>query len=116
MVYGYSQTIERTLLQACKRDKKVFTVLGVDSGENEFKDMIKTLSHAGIKCTVTLIQCVNCFISKVTRFYWQACAVLSSGEVIGKTGSALISYIVCQYHVPVVVVSESYKFTDMPTS
>jgi translation initiation factor eIF-2B subunit delta len=55
---------------------------------------------------------VSFLIHKVTKVFLGASSVLSNGAVVARIGSAMISLIAFKHQVPVVVFSESYKFTD----
>ena len=76
------------------------------------RDVVKRLSNYGIKCVYTLIQGVSYIIRKVSKVFFGASSVLSNGAVVGQLGSAMISCIAYKHQVPVVVFSETYKFSD----
>ena len=60
----------------------------------------------------TLVQGISFLIDKVTKVFIGASSVLSNGAVIGKVGTSLMTSIAARHQKPVVVFSETYKFSD----
>lgn len=84
-----------------------------DSGPDfEGREMVKRLSNYGIKCTYTLISGLSFLIQKVSKVFIGASSVLSNGAVVAKMGTALLTSIATKHQKPVVVFSETYKFSD----
>lgn len=54
-------------------------------------------------------------IHKVTKVFIGASSVLSNGAVVAKVGTSLLSCIAKMHKKPVVVFSETYKFTEKVT-
>ncbi len=78
----------------------------------EGREMVKRLSHYGIKCIYTLLSGVSFLIHKVTKVFIGASSVLSNGAVVSKMGTSMIACMASSHLKPVVVFSETYKFTD----
>ena len=95
-------------------DKKMnFRVIIADSGpEFEGRELVKRLSSYGIKVTYTLINGVSFIIDKVTKVFIGASSVLSNGAVIAKIGNSMLTAIAKRHQKPVVVFSETYKFSE----
>lgn len=74
--------------------------------------MIKRLSNYGIKCTYILLSGLSFLIHKVTKVFIGASSVLSNGAVVAKIGTSMMTSIAQKNQKPVVVFSETYKFTD----
>lgn len=92
---------------------KRFQVIVADAGPDfEGREMVKRLSHYGIKCVYTLLAGVSFLIHKVTKVFIGASSVLSNGAVVAKMGTSMITTIAARNQKPVVVFSETYKFTD----
>lgn len=84
-----------------------------DAGPDfEGREMVKKLSHFGIKCIYTLLAGVSFLIHKVTKVFIGASSVLSNGAVVAKMGTSMMTTIAARNQKPVVVFSETYKFTD----
>jgi translation initiation factor eIF-2B subunit delta len=66
----------------------------------------------GIKVTYTLISGVSFLIDKVTKVFIGASSVLSNGGVIAKIGTSMLTTIAKRHQKPVVVFSETYKFSE----
>ena len=95
-------------------DKKMnFRVIITDAGpEYEGRQLVKTLSSYGIKVTYVLLSGLSFLIDKVTKVFIGASSVLSNGAVIAKIGNSMLTTIARKHQKPVVVFSETYKFSD----
>lgn len=82
------------------------------SPDFEGREMVKRLSNLGIKCIYTMISGVNFLIHKVTKVFIGASSVLSNGAVVAKIGTSIITCMAARHQKPVVVFSETYKFSD----
>lgn len=93
--------------------KKSFRVIVADTSPDfEGRNMAQFLSNTGIKCTYTLLSGVNFLIQNVTKVFIGASSVLSNGAVVAKIGTSMMAGIAYRHQKPVVVFSESYKFSD----
>lgn len=95
-------------------DKKMnFRVIIADAGpEFEGRELVKRLSNHGIKVTYTLLSGISFLIDKVTKVFIGASSVLSNGAVIAKIGNSMMTTIAKRHQKPVVVFSETYKFSE----
>jgi len=102
-----------TVFAEAQEKKKKFRVVVADSGPDfEGREMVKRLSNLGIKVTYILISGVSFLISKVTKVFIGASSVLSNGAVIAKVGTSMVTTIAKHHQKPVVVFTETYKFSD----
>lgn len=99
-------------MQAKDLNKKFSVVIADTSPEFEGREMAKRLSSYGIKCVYTLISGISFLIHKVTKVFIGASSVLSNGAVVAKIGTSMLTTIAVKHQKPVVVFSETYKFTD----
>ena len=103
----------QTVFAEAFEQKKRFRVVVADAGpEFEGREIVKRLSNIGIKVTYTLISGVSFLIDKVTKVFIGASSVLSNGAVITKVGTSMMTTIAKRHGKPVVVFTETYKFSD----
>lgn len=62
--------------------------------------------------TYTLLQSLSFIIHRVTKVFIGASSVLSNGAIIAKLGTSMLTAIAAKHQIPVVVFSETYKFSD----
>lgn len=112
LTYGGVHLLQMIFTEA--HDKKMkFRVIVADAGPDfEGRELVKRLSSYGIKVTYTLLQGVSFLISKVTKVFIGASSVLSNGAVIAKIGNSMLTTVARKHQKPVVVFSETYKFSD----
>lgn len=92
---------------------KDFRVLVVDSRPYfEGKQMLKELTAAQIRCTYLQITSVSYHMKEVTQIFLGAIGLTSNGNLVNVAGTGLICCIANVFKVPVLVVSESYKFSE----
>lgn len=112
LTFGGVQLL-RTIFTEAKERKMKFRVIIADAGPDfEGREMVKILSNIGIKVTYTLISGVSFLIDKVTKVFIGASSVLSNGAVITKVGTSMLTTIAKRHQKPVVVFTETYKFSD----
>ena len=73
---------------------------------------MKRLTAHGIKCQYTLIQMINFLIQSVTKVFLPTSYILCNGSLVAPIGSGMIACLAHKNHIPVVAVSETYKFAD----
>lgn len=111
LVYAHSTIVEKILLHAAKTTR--FKVIVVDSRPKlEGRTMLERLSKAGIDCTYILLTAIGYVIGTVNKVFLGAHTVLANGAVYSRAGTALIAMTATEYHVPVIVACETYKFSD----
>ncbi|KAL7232089.1 hypothetical protein ACSBR2_010160 [Camellia fascicularis] len=112
LTYGSSSAVEMILLYAHELGKK-FRVVVVDSRPKlEGRLLLHRLMGKGLSCTYTHINAVSYIMYEVTRVLLGASSVLSNGTVYSRVGTACVAMVAHEYHVPVLVCCEAYKFHE----
>ncbi|GFQ04627.1 translation initiation factor eif-2b subunit delta [Phtheirospermum japonicum] len=112
LTYGSSSAVELILLHAHELGKK-FRVVIVDSRPKlEGQKLLRRLVGKGINCTYTHINAVSYIMHEVSRVFLGASSVLSNGTVYSRVGTACVAMVAHQFHVPVLVCCEAYKFHE----
>jgi translation initiation factor eIF-2B subunit delta len=112
LTFGGVQLLQTVFAEAYEQ-KKRFRVIVADAGPDfEGREMVKRLSNVGIKVTYTLLSGISFLIDKVTKVFIGASSVLSNGAVITKVGTSMMTTIAKRHGKPVVVFTETYKFSD----
>ena len=112
LTFGGVQLLEMVFKEAHEK-RMNFRVIVADAGpEFEGRDLVRRLSAAGIKVTYILLTGVSFLIDKVTKVFLGASSVLSNGAIIAKVGNSMLATLAKRHQKPVVVFSETYKFSD----
>ncbi|KAI8810706.1 hypothetical protein BJ742DRAFT_799804 [Cladochytrium replicatum] len=112
MTYARSSVVIQLLLKA-KAEKIDFRVVIVDSRPKlEGKETLKQLVNAGIDCSYVLLNSVSMIMKQVTKVLVGASAVMSNGAVMSRIGTAVIAMVAHDTQIPLIVVCETYKFTE----
>ncbi|KAL6572865.1 hypothetical protein OROHE_002341 [Orobanche hederae] len=112
LTYGSSSAVELIFLHAHELGKR-FRVVIVDSRPKlEGQKLLRRLVGKGINCTYTHINAVSYIMHEVTRAFLGASSVLSNGTVYSRVGTACVAMVAHQFHVPVLVCCEAYKFHE----
>ncbi|KAJ3122783.1 hypothetical protein HK098_002474 [Nowakowskiella sp. JEL0407] len=112
MTYSRSSVVVQLFKNAYESGKQ-FRVIVVDARPKwEGKETLKQLSSVGIQCTYVYLNAINYVIKEVTKVILGASAVLSNGTVMSRAGSALIAMSAHNNRKPVIIASETYKFSD----
>ncbi|THG06037.1 hypothetical protein TEA_019404 [Camellia sinensis var. sinensis] len=112
LTYGSSSAVEMILLYAHELGKQ-FRVVVVDSRPKlEGRLLLHRLMGKGLSCTYTHINAVSYIMHEVTRVLLGASSVLSNGTVYSRVGTACVAMVAHEYHVPVLVCCEAYKFHE----
>ncbi|XP_058736550.1 probable translation initiation factor eIF-2B subunit delta isoform X1 [Vicia villosa] len=112
LTYGSSSAVEMILLHAHKLGKQ-FRVVVVDSRpSHRGKLLLRRLVEEGLSCTYTHINAVSYIMHEVTRVFLGASSVLSNGTVYSGVGTACVAMIAHEFHVPVIVCCEAFKFHE----
>jgi len=112
LVYARSSVVEATLLDAKARSTD-FSVIVIDSGPlHEGKDLLKVLVQAKIPTTLVSIAAIGSIIQRVTKLFLGTAAVFSNGACYARAGTASIALAAKEKGAPVLVLCESYKFSD----
>lgn len=123
LVYGKSSSVERILLHAAHEERKKFRVVIVDSRPLfEGKNLARGLLRAGMREGGSLAGCevVYSLISglaevleqeNITKCILGASGMLGNGALYSRCGAAMVAMMAREAKVPVIVVSETLKFT-----
>lgn len=76
------------------------------------RDILQRLSTYGVQCKYTLLSGVPALLHQATKVFIDASYVLGNGGVVAPTGASMLAYMASQQRVPVIVFSETYKFTQ----
>jgi translation initiation factor eIF-2B subunit delta len=125
-----STVVEQVLLHA-NQEGRVFSVIVVDSrpmleGEDsplihDFtvskrillgKQLLKNLVTAGISCTYVLLPALGSVIDTSTKVLLGAASVHANGAILSRAGTALVAMMASQRQKPVLVCSETYKYSE----
>ncbi|CAA3003459.1 probable translation initiation factor eIF-2B subunit delta [Olea europaea subsp. europaea] len=110
LTYGSSSVVEMIFLCALELGKQ-FRVVIVDSRPKlEGRMLLRRLVGKGVSCTYTHINAVSYIMHEVTRVFLGASSVFSDGTVYSRVGTASVAMVAHQFHVPVLVCCEAYKF------
>ena len=112
LTLGGVHLLQMIFMEAKNNNKKFQVIVADTSPEYEGREMVKRLSSYGIKCTYTLLSGISFLIHRVTKVFIGASSVLSNGAVVAKIGTSMMTSIAARHQKPVVVFSETYKFTD----
>ncbi|KAL2241596.1 UNVERIFIED_CONTAM: Translation initiation factor eIF-2B subunit delta [Sesamum indicum] len=112
LTYASSSAVEMMLLHAHELGKH-FRVVIVDSRPKlEGQKLLRRLVGKGIHCTYTHINAVSYIMHEVSRVFLGASSVLSNGTVYSRVGTACVAMVAHQFHVPVLICCEAYKFHE----
>lgn len=114
VTYSNSSSVIKSLFKAAEMNKN-FQLIVVDSKNNidsSSQNITKELSLKGIKITYTLLNCLAYHLRYATKVIIGSCAVFSNGYVMNRSGSSLVAMLAKIHHIPVMIVSESYKLCE----
>ena len=112
LVYGRSSSIE-AILTSMAAQRESLTVIIIDSAPlNEGQLLLWRLQQRGIKCVYALLSSVCVLMPKVTKVFLGASAVLQSGGVLGRAGTAMVALAARAARKPVLCFCETYKFSE----
>lgn len=76
------------------------------------KQLLAVLLKAGIPCTYLLVNSVASVIPEVSMVFVGAHAINSNGSVYSRAGTALVAMLAKEQSVPVLVLCETYKYSN----
>lgn len=74
--------------------------------------MLAQFLKAGIPCSYLLVNGIGSVMPEVSLVLLGAHAVNSDGSVYSRAGSALVAMLAKEHSVPVLVLSETYKYSN----
>lgn len=111
LIFAHSTLVQAILIEASRNVN--FSVVVVDSRPKyEGRTAIRELTKAGITCTYVMLSAVGYIMPTVTKVFIGAHTVLANGAVYSRAGTAVVSMVASEQHVPVIVACETYKFSD----
>ena len=112
LTYGRSSAVEAALLLA-KAQQKDIRVIIVDSRPyQEGKQLLSSLLAAGIPCTYVLLSSASYIIRDASRVFIGCSGLLANGSLMNRAGSALVCSMANIHKKPVLVLAETYKFSE----
>ncbi|GIQ81789.1 initiation factor 2B-related [Kipferlia bialata] len=119
LLYGNSRMVERACLIAWQSlsltHLQPFSVVVVDSRPQDLR-IAKTLVQAGISVSYCMLSGLHHVMASVSKVITGTFAVLGSGAVMSRAGTALICSMAKERHIPVLCLAETFKFTDRACS
>jgi translation initiation factor eIF-2B subunit delta len=113
VTYSYSTIIQQTFLYAHEKQAKRFRVVVVDSFPRfEGRKLLESLSAAGIPCTYLLINAAAYMMREASKVMIGAAGVRANGNVSSRCGTASVCMMAHYYRVPVMVLCQTFKFTE----
>lgn len=110
LTFGSSPLIRKILLQAAQSKK--FRVVIIDTRPlNEGLETLATLSKT-IHCVYSPLSGAAVAMNGVTKVIFGASCLLSNGSMLAPAGTAMVASLAKARQIPVIVASESYKFSD----
>ena len=112
LTFAKSNVVQKTLVEAYRQGKK-FRVIVVDSRPLfEGKNLAQALSTLGLDVQYSLMHGLDHVIRHATKVFLGAHAMMSTGKLYSRIGTALIAMAAKDALVPVIVCCESVKFTE----
>ena len=113
LTYAKSNIVQQTLVEAHRQGKK-FSVIVVDSRPLfEGKNLASALSKFGIQVQYSLTHGLSHVIKSTTKVLLGAHAMMSTGKLYSRIGTALVAMMAKDTNnIPVIVCCESVKFAD----
>jgi translation initiation factor eIF-2B subunit delta len=111
LTFGSSPLIRKALLHASQHHKK-FRLIVIDTRPlNEGLQTLASLSNS-IHCVYSPLSATPVVLKDVTKVILGASCLLSNGSMLAAAGTAMVAALAKQRQIPVIVASESYKFSD----
>ena len=113
LTYANSSVVCKVLLEAWKQQGKRFRVIIVDARPLfEGKALLKTLLEEGVECTYVLISALTYVMKEVSKVFLGAHAMFANGALMARVGTASVAMMAHLNSVPVMVCSETIKFSE----
>lgn len=110
LTFGSSPLLRKVLLHCAKLRK--FRLIVVDSRPlNEGLQTVATLSNV-VPCVYTPLSGTAYALKDVSKVILGASCLLSNGSMLAVAGTAMVAALAKVRQIPVIVASESYKFSD----
>ncbi|KAJ3129438.1 Eukaryotic translation initiation factor 2B, subunit 4 delta, 67kDa, partial [Physocladia obscura] len=113
LTFGRSAVVERLLIEAAKRKIDFKVIISDARPKLEGKVLLTRLVALGVNCTYVLVTSLGAVMSKVTKVIIGASALLSNGVLLSRTGTAIVAMMAYDSHIPVMVLCELIKFSEL---
>ncbi|KAJ1656859.1 hypothetical protein IWQ61_003642 [Dispira simplex] len=112
LTYSCSSVVKAVLLAAHQKNIR-FRVIVLDSRPLlEGRKLLQDLVDAGIQCTYSYLNSASYVMKQVSKVFLGTHAVLSNGALLSRAGTALVAMTAYDRNIPVIVCTETYKFTE----
>lgn len=112
LTFAKSNIVQQTLHEAHRQGKK-FRVVVVDSRPLfEGKNLARALSELGLEVQYSLTHGLSHVIKEATKVFLGAHAMMNTGSLFSRIGTALVAMMAKESDIPVIVCCESIKFAD----
>lgn len=115
LTFGRSSLVTRLLEAAAQSSKKFRVIVAADcscSADDGANDLVRLLSKLGIQCTIVPLASIGFVLREATKVIIGAQCIFSNGSLLGKVGTAVVGLLAHQHNKPVMVLSETIKFTE----
>ncbi|KAK8805950.1 hypothetical protein WA171_007036, partial [Blastocystis sp. BT1] len=113
LTFGESERITEALvgaaLQKPFRQFRVVVVGGRPKQNNE--NMLRKLVQHHVPCTLAPLNALPFIMETTTKAIVSASAMLANGSAVADIGTAIVATTCKTYHIPLLVVADSYKFS-----
>lgn len=76
------------------------------------KQLLRALANAGVSCTYVLLTAIGHVMREVNKVILGAHSLLSNGALYSRAGTAVVAMSAHERKIPVIVLCETYKFSD----
>ncbi|KIH53895.1 initiation factor, subunit 2 family protein [Ancylostoma duodenale] len=112
ITYDWCPLVNKVLLDSIEKGfQTVFTVVDPEM-EGRGLRHIKSFTERGIRCRYTDLNSVGAVMKNGSMVLLGCAAVLSNGCVVAPKGSMLLALAAKAFNVPVLIVSQTFKFVD----
>ena len=112
LTYSYSKLVERALLDAAEAGKKIKVIVADERVESLGRSLSSRLVGAGVHTTYILITAISQVLPSVTKVLLGCDGVMANGCVLATVGTSQVALLAKSCNKPVIVCSETYKFTE----
>lgn len=112
LVYGCDFIVKSVLLEAYNKEIN-FSVLVIGDGadDKESMQMLEILNIVGVQCTYGQFNSLPFIGRKVSKIIFGCESIMNNGYIVARAGTAAIACYAKSKMIPVVVCTESYKFS-----
>ena len=112
LTYGRSSAVEAALLLAKSQQKDIRVIIVDSRPYQEGKQLLGSLLAAGIPCSYVLLSSAGYIINDASRVFIGCSGLLANGSLMNRAGSALVCSMANIHKKPVLVLAETYKFSE----